>query len=206
MRPRPLITGGGALLMLAQAACDGDSCFVPETMVLTPDGLKPIGQLRIGDQVASLNLVSGHWVKRRVVAVHRRHAPRVWTIHTSSTTVIKGIVGTHPVFDSRASAFRPIQEFGRDSVMWAPLDGNPKVAIEKVVPRESRSSAVFDLSLEGPEHNFIADGVLVHNKVSLSECEAPCSGEIVRISPTACRCVEEGSGGGGGGDLPDDEF
>ena len=58
-------------------------CFTTDTPIATPDGPRPLGDLRVGDLVQAFDHESGTWAPRRVEAVHERfYEDSLVTVHT----------------------------------------------------------------------------------------------------------------------------
>jgi len=63
-------------------------CFAPETLIATPGGLRPIGEIRRGDVVLAYDHRSGAWSEKSVEVFHESiYEGPLHTIHTDSGTV-----------------------------------------------------------------------------------------------------------------------
>ena len=65
------------------ATLDGKTCFTPDTLVETPGGERPMGDLRTGDMV-----IGGSGKPRRVLETHRRTASRLIEIELENGRVL----------------------------------------------------------------------------------------------------------------------
>ena len=77
----------------------GRNSFVSGTPVLTPSGLRPIEEIRVGDPVAAIDEATGAAVSRRVTAVFSRAAGEVVTLTLASDDGREAVVRTtagHP--------------------------------------------------------------------------------------------------------------
>ena len=160
---RPL---AAALALLATLpACWGNSCFVADTLVATPEGARRIADLAIGDLVYSVT-GDGELVAREVTAVRRSLAATVCRV-TLNGVVVNGVTPSHPLFDATRDAYVPLRDLKPDAELRVVRGGvlvpTPVVDIA-ITEHATPSVEVYDLTVEGPEHNFLADGVLVHNK------------------------------------------
>ncbi|HEU4411960.1 MAG TPA: Hint domain-containing protein [Polyangiaceae bacterium] len=161
----------GALLSghLALGACAEEEdlrCFVAGTLVATPSGPRPIESLAVGDEVWSLDPGVGELVRRRVVALHRGLVREVRTLRAGGRS-LRGVTPSHPVYSQTRAAFVPVRELREGEALLA-LEGAGAApqTIDAVAADERAAAeiAIYNLSVEGPEHTYFADGLLVHNK------------------------------------------
>jgi hypothetical protein len=165
-------------------ACSSDSCFVSGTMIETPDGPKPIESLEIGNIVWSFSLETGQKVARRVKATLRSWAREVRAIRAGGR-LIGGVTTEHPFFDPVRTEYRPVRELEAGDVLAiADERGLRRCAIESIAATEVAGPQieVFNLTIDGPESNYFAEGILVHNKEPV---EPLCPADTVTISPHA---------------------
>jgi hypothetical protein len=146
---------------------DGSSdteCFVGETLVSTPAGPTRIDQLRPGDPVWSWDRDTDEPVVRHIQALLPSDATELTMVPTDQGW-ISGVTATHPfaVEDRRqwvgVAMLRPgdrlVGVAGAATVLGRPMRVR------------TAARAVYDLSVAGPEHNFVAGGWLVHNKTEI---------------------------------------
>ncbi len=139
------------------------SCVAEGSLVAGPSGSVPIEHLRVGDEVWSIDPLSGRPVVARIVAIYSARRPCL-ALRTASGRTLT-VTEEHPVYAPDEGRFHPA---GR----W--LEPNaPRVAVVDggLTPEDVLSCAplsgvrrVYDLTVDSPYHNFSADGVLVHNK------------------------------------------
>lgn len=186
------------LLALSSCSCE-DSCFVAGTLVDTPDGPRPIETLVPGDVVWSVNVTSGTKHPARVEAVHTGtgvdfHAVRVNGVTTHPMTA------NHPVLDARTQRFVPVSQLEDGARL---MDASGQVtALERRSRAWELPQTVYNLQVTGPDHTFVADGVVVHNKsyarlnalydAALCAClgdvvvTSGCSGDVDAGMPVCC--------------------
>lgn len=158
--------------MAALAGCEifivaeivNSRCFVPSCRVAVPGGRKRIGDLKVGDAVWSWDTERGVAVVRRVGDVIRSRRDRVVRL-TAGELVIPGVTSDHPVWEPQPRRWTEVQDLGDDATLLAWMEG----ADAKEVALTARSEIVgdvevIDLTIDGPEHNFFVEGLLVHNK------------------------------------------
>ena len=107
-----------ALASLAAVGC-GDSCFLADTLVQTPDGPRRIESLVIGDLVYSYDLATREFVARPIVAVHRGKV-RSFRSVTFVGGRIGGLTESHPVYAPAIEDYRAIRDArpGDDLLVW----------------------------------------------------------------------------------------
>lgn len=158
------------------SACElgSDNCIAQGTMILVPSGLVPIESLRVGDHVYALDVSTNVLVETSVTEI--RSAKR--------ECIAAGLGGgdslrctpNHPLYDPEEGVYAPASDWiegRRGRLLRVTLDGSPQeLSIQdKVV--HSGVFEVFDLSVESEHHNYVAAGVLVHNKSPPFESMGP---------------------------------
>lgn len=134
------------------------SCFGLATPIRVPGGTRDLGDLRADDEVIALGRDGP--VVRRVLAVHDGRAPATLRIRAPGVR-IAGVTALHPLFDARTRRYVPAGGMGPRTrlVAWSGTSTAPERP--RLVPGDV---AVRTLTVAGPERNFFADDVLVHNK------------------------------------------
>jgi hypothetical protein len=138
------------------------SCFVGHTRVATPDGPRPIRDLRPGDAVYAWSFERGEAVVRRVLAATSDTVAFVLAVRFGELA-LPGVTLAHPVWDCASSTWRPAGDLdGAVALAWVPGADARDAAHTRTV-RVDGPVVVHNISVEG-EENYFAEGVLVHNK------------------------------------------
>ncbi|MBL8740039.1 MAG: Hint domain-containing protein [Myxococcales bacterium] len=143
----------------------GDSCFVRGTRVLTPTGWRPIEALAMGDEVLSYSTSMSAIVVRKVARLMRSYASRVARLEAGELA-IAGVTLTHPVWDHAAERWSPVVELslGTHLLCMVPAATPQTIPLGKLAMLPATGSVeVFNLEVDGEEHNYFAEGILVHN-------------------------------------------
>lgn len=160
-----MVVAAGSLGALG--ACGEDtSCFVAGTRVLTPEGWRLVEDLAPEDEVWSFDVTRREPVVRRVVRVMRSVAPAIARMEAGELAV-RGVTGSHPFWDAARSEFVRFDALSLASrlLAWFGSGEAHEVEVTAIARVRARTEAeVFNLEVEGPEHNYFAEGILVHNK------------------------------------------
>ncbi|MDP6943310.1 MAG: Hint domain-containing protein [Myxococcota bacterium] len=152
--------------------CFPMGCFVARTRVDTPDGPRPIDALKKGDVVWAWSEAEGARVERRVEAVHRTLGQVVCRVEVGEH-VIPGVTPEHPFFHVDAGEFVALRDLPTDALLLTVVDGEPRqarISGLEITEHLEPCVMVFNLTVEGPEHTYFAEGVLVHNKQPVTIC------------------------------------
>jgi hypothetical protein len=123
-------------------------CASPETPIATPQGNRPIAELRPGDLVYSLH--HGALVPVPLLKVARRPAFNHFVVHVvTKAGAVLDISGPHPTADGRTFA---------DLKVGEALDGDPIVVREKV---PYRYPYTYDILPDSSTGSYVANGVLI---------------------------------------------
>jgi hypothetical protein len=142
------------------------TCFVSGVRVDTPDGPRPIDELKPGDPVWSWDTETAALVTRAVVKTLRAHAQTLCRLEIDGAT-IAGVTPSHPFYRADIGSFAALRDLPRDAPLARLQDGALKtvsVSDLHITEHPEPRTPVFNLEVGGPEHNYFAEGVLVHNK------------------------------------------
>lgn len=157
-----------------ETVCDPDgsncravnTCFSAGTKILTPSGEVSIEQLTAGDVVLSMDPQTQALVPASVERLHQTVAEALLEVSLSDGRTVR-VTPEHPFFDPTTAAYRPIREFRvGDAVLLRPgADSAPQpIQIIVIRPLPDRHVPVYNLTVSGPHQNYLAEGLLVHNK------------------------------------------
>ena len=147
-------------------------CFAAGTPVLTANGLIAIEELQKGDIVLSYdhnfqtrveaNISS--LVEANIAAVVSRKVNGLMRVELADGTTIQ-VTREHPFYAPDESRYKPIGEF-KPGERLASIGQDEKLeAIVVTGIKAVRGEfTVYNLSVESSHHNYVAAGVLVHNK------------------------------------------
>lgn len=143
----PLVQGAGG---------GGGGCFLGHTLVATPNGQTRIDDLKVGDVVLSFDDAGSiHEAQIRKVHEHKNETViryKLWGGQTIDATPNHWVL-------NQFNAFVEIGTLGSDDCL---VDANNH--LRPITSQESLGTGtVYNLSLDGPNHTFIASGVRVHN-------------------------------------------
>ncbi|MBA3548052.1 MAG: hypothetical protein H0T76_16345 [Nannocystis sp.] len=146
-------------LALLGPAC----CVSAATLVRTPRGEVAAGSLEIGDLVWSVDVASGGLVEGRIVAM-RRATRECVALHWGDGTLV--CTSDHPLFDPERGVYRPAGDWVTNA--GRPLLRSAEAGVSPVLVARAESFVglheVVDLTLASEPHNFVAAGIVVHNK------------------------------------------
>jgi hypothetical protein len=173
------------------AACERpNSCVARGTRIRTPSGERPVEALAVGDLVLVVNPSTGETVTSALVAIVS--AQREVGAITFGNRSLQ-VTSDHPLFDPDTGSFHDAGDWllgTRRRLLCA--DG---ARVEPVVVTATQAfvgvTTVFDLTVEHAWHTFVANDVVVHNKIFLN-CKNT-DGGVVMIR-TSCECPGGGRG------------
>jgi len=147
-------------VLLSGCVIEDDSCIAEGSLVATPDGLRAIESLMVGGRVLSLDPETGESVVTRITRIVSARRECV-ALRFGPTTL--RCTPTHPIFDPTDGVFAPASEWveGRRTALLA--EDRRRVLVDTVL-LDGGLLRVFDITVAHPLHNFIVEGVLVHNK------------------------------------------
>jgi hypothetical protein len=192
----------GSALATFLLACDGDSCFVRGSRVLTPKGWRPIESLAEGDEVTSFDPDRGAVAVRRIRKIMQRTVERVVRVQAGEIA-IAGVSPEHPFWDATTRSFLPVASLSLDTRLLVLLPGarEPRelqVDAVALLPSAGRVE-VWNLEVDGEEHTYFVEGILVHNKSTSTGGGYGGEGGASLQTTASSSSTAGGEGGGDGG-------
>ena len=140
------------------------SCIAAGVRVTTPGGSVPIEQLRVGDRVMSVDVATGALVGVTVTAIREAERECASLELEDGNTLV--CTPDHPVFDPDSGTYRYAGDWvsGEATRLLVELEGNVRRSAVRGRKVYAGVRRVFDLTVDGPHSNFVANGVVVHNK------------------------------------------
>ena len=136
----------------------GGGCFAEGTLILTPEGSKQIEQLHSGDVVINYNFSTRSRDKGTISKIEIIDSPDYYLINN----LIK-VTGTHPFYIKTSKGIELIRVRDLHSGDRLIEQDNSLVTVDSM-EHVYNSITVYNLISINPNHNFYADGFLVHNK------------------------------------------
>lgn len=143
--------------------------FVPETLVLTPDGPRPIADLRPGESV--LCWADDAVTVRSIVAVHADAVDHLVEVRLDPADGhgphrVRGVSPGTYLWDAFEEMFRGAASLSSlAELLWC-SEGGDAVArrVDETVEHHRPGATLHHLTLDGPESTFFADGVVVRHR------------------------------------------
>ncbi|MFZ2871456.1 MAG: TIR domain-containing protein [Zavarzinia sp.] len=143
----------GIKIRVTQTAVGGGQCFLPETMVDTPNGPRQASDFKIGDELISINQ-SGFVITTRVFAVARSTVDCVIEINGRLTCTPEHRL----LVDGRGWVSGTDLAVGQALVCSGPED-----ELVKSIKRIDKKHQVIKITTDHPSHNLFTSGYLSHN-------------------------------------------
>lgn len=133
-------------------------CFAGGTVILTTQGNKPIEKLHQGDSIISYNFTTHQAEVGNIGDIQVLSSPKYLLINSK----IK-VTETHPFYVKTPTGVK--LEQAQKLKIGAELigEGESRVVISNI-DYINENITVYNLIFVSPNHNFYADGILVHNK------------------------------------------
>jgi hypothetical protein len=176
------VVGSGAIYV-ACSSC----CIRAGSLVQTPDGLVPIESIEAGDVVLSWDFRSGQWVENRVEQTYRK-VGFSWVKAALPGGQTLEATADHEAYDASYGGYVEVghvKEF-----VLAGGAGAPQATAASEPETVYGLATFYDLSLAGEPRNYVANGVVVHNKTITPFSKPASTGPISDIIT-----VDDASGG-----------
>ena len=143
-----------------------EECFMAGTQItLDNNEFLDIEDIQIGDRVLSMNVDSDSLVSRPVVSLIKGSATLFYSLNTRSSK-IEGVTAYHPFYLPMRNEWVRAEELKTGDALV--IVRNDQKYIEKIEHIElnqfDRPVDVYNFAVAGPEHNYFANSLLVHNK------------------------------------------
>lgn len=150
-----------ALALTALAGCP--FCVAADMRVRTPRGPIAAGELVVGDRVESVEVATGRAVEGVIVHVRRATRECVALRWRGGELVC---TPDHPLYSPERGEYRPASDWvdGRARMLLARTGESVEPVAVESVERCAGVREVVDLSLAAEPRNFVAEGIVVHNK------------------------------------------
>lgn len=148
----------------------GAGCFAPGTMVQTPDGLRPIEDLRPGDEVYSYDEKQAKVVINvldELLIHHQYEQDPLLEVSFTDGTVIE-VTSNHLFWYPAKRQWRAIGQMEKGQQVWQvnAVVGQTQGHLLTIKNMQTlgRGQTVFNLSMKGEPRNYlVGSGILVHN-------------------------------------------
>lgn len=136
------------------------------SLVSTPRGPIPIERLRLGDELHSVAPETGDLAVVRLVAL--REATRECVELQLSDREWLGCTPDHPLYDPDLRDYRPAGDWvlRRARRLMTRTSGGLEARTTSMALAYVGLAQVFDLTVDGPHHSFLADRILVQIKTA----------------------------------------
>lgn len=139
----------------------GNACFPFGTLVATPSGSRPIGEVKVGDPIYAFDPASQQTVVSAVskVLVHLNEPYGVVTF-TDGTTL--EVTATHRFYDPMTGGWRAIGSLHHGDTVRRGLGEAGQPLTIQSLEFTSRQGTVYNLEVDR-YHDYYVQGILVHN-------------------------------------------
>lgn len=177
----------GAVLAGTVGCGPATSCVARGARVRTPKGERAIEDLAVGDEVLCVEPTTGAVATARLVAVQR--ATRECVALRLGDAALT-LTSDHPVYCPDTGEWAPAGDWAlghRRHLLRVEAAGVRVVAVQEVSTFDGLHE-VFDLTVDHPLHNFVANGVLVHNKSIRATCNDTAGNRV--YAGEVCTCAD----------------
>ena len=142
------------------AECAGN-CFIAGTLVATSDGMKPIEDIEVGDEVLAYDPETGEQAYKPVVRLFRNTTDDWYHVHVNEQDIT--CTAEHPFYVADIEEFVPAKDLkvGQHVLL---ADGTCAVVDGILVEELSTPEATYNFEVEDYHTYYVSeDKVLVHN-------------------------------------------
>lgn len=150
----------------------------------TPAGPRRLGDVVVGEVVWSVEVETGARVARRVVARRAARRECVRLRHAAGELVC---TPDHPLYSPESGSYEPASRWVEGARRTLSLMTDEEITTVEVEAVEAYAGVreVVDLTVEGAPHNFVAGGVVVHNKEFDTSASGFLMGPEFELTPEA---------------------
>ncbi|MCX6749728.1 MAG: Hint domain-containing protein [Candidatus Pacearchaeota archaeon] len=155
--------------------------FIAGTQITTPLGLKLIEELNIGDEVYSLNPLTNGFLKKNIIDKYEIPAKNTLNITFSDKTNLI-VTQEHPFWNPTTKSYKKIKDFkvGDKVLSFKNTNSAKELIITSIEPIPSyEGKPVYNLRVDGEFNNYLANGILVHNKYATTTDDALLEGDAI---------------------------
>ncbi|MCA1577389.1 MAG: DUF4157 domain-containing protein [Acidobacteria bacterium] len=134
-------------------------CFAAGTTVWTPDGPRPIEELRVNDAVLACDLKNFSIVEARVVETYRNQTTKFYHVAVGGQIICT--TSLHRFWVQSEREWIDAQNLTAGMELWTTA-GNP-APINSIEIHEAPGAATYNLQVDKTPTYFVGPGVLVHN-------------------------------------------
>ncbi len=176
--------------VLGSVACGPTtSCVARGALVRVPGGTRAIEELCDGDVVVCVDPVTGVTAEAMIFAVRQARRECVQLATAQGALVA---TSDHPVYSPERKAYVPAGDWvtGQCTQLLSVSERGIAPVNVDVTSAYAGVFDVFDITVDHPLHNFIANGFVVHNKSLPLVCPTECAlnGLIVQQG-APCTCA-----------------
>jgi hypothetical protein len=151
----------------AISGCSEDRkvCLGEGTLIATPKGQVPVESLSAFDEVYSVDLSTGKLVVSQVVKIRSSQARCLKLRLEDGGDLV--VTGSHPILSPETGRYEPAESWqtGRLKSVHVEIPSGLRAVRVLACEAEEETRRVFDITVASSQRNFLANGVIVHNKV-----------------------------------------
>jgi hypothetical protein len=140
------------------------SCFSPHTAILLASGkVVPIADVHVGDSVVGYDLALDRPVEHHVTATHAHPSVEMLSLTLTGDSTPLEVTAEHPIWSEDRNDWIAAGELNAGERLLRVVDGGKSVVKVAAIAAFTSVQDVHNLTVTGA-HNYVAGGVLVHNK------------------------------------------